>query len=411
MFEHYLKRLRRIDECAKKGARVLVRIDINSPLGPCREILDDYRVQAHAKTVRYLAERGARVVVLAHQGRPGRDDFASLEKHRDLLEKYVGKEVKFIDDVMGPAARNAITKLEPGEILLLDNVRFVSEEVIEKRMEAQVDTYLVKRLAPLFDYFVFDGFAVAHRAQPSVVGFPQVLPSCMGLVLESELRALAEIERMRDTAVLVVGGAKVPETLRALEEALERNTFRKILVGGLVGVVFIAARYGFVTTALRSMVESYGLLSYVDYARKLLERWGERIEIPADVAISVDGTRIDVDVFSISSEVMDVGSTTIRNYIDIVRRNQVIVFSGPLGYIESDMFIKGTATLMMEAVSVGKRVVIGGGHTIAAARKLGIVDKLFHVSTGGRAFLEALVGKNLPALRALEVSTERFWGA
>ncbi len=411
MFEHYLKRLRRIDECAKKGARVLVRIDINSPLGPCREILDDYRVQAHAKTVRYLAERGARVVVLAHQGRPGRDDFASLEKHRDLLEKYVGKEVKFIDDVMGPAARNAITKLEPGEILLLDNVRFVSEEVIEKRMEAQVDTYLVKRLAPLFDYFVFDGFAVAHRAQPSVVGFPQVLPSCMGLVLESELRALAEIERMRDTAVLVVGGAKVPETLRALEEALERNTFRKILVGGLVGVVFIAARYGFVTTALRSMVESYGLLSYVDYARKLLERWGERIEIPADVAISVDGTRIDVDVFSISSEVMDVGSTTIRNYIDIVRRNQVIVFSGPLGYIESDMFIKGTATLMMEAVSAGKRVVIGGGHTIAAARKLGIVDKLFHVSTGGRAFLEALVGKNLPALRALEVSTERFWGA
>jgi len=410
MFEHYLATLKRIDCCAEEGATVIVRIDINSPLSPSGEIMDDFRIQAHAETVRFLAERGARVVVLAHQGRPGRDDFTSLEKHRDLLQKYVEREVRFVDDVMGPAAREAIRSLKPGEILLLDNVRFVSEEVIERRMELQARTYLVRRLSPLAKYFVFDGFAVAHRAQPSVVGFPQVLPSCMGIVLERELRALSTIESSRASATLVAGGAKVPETLRAMEEALAKNLFSKILVGGLVGAVFIAAKYGFVSAALRRMLEGYGLLSFVDYAKKMLSSWGDRIEVPSDVAIEVDGSRIDVDVYSISGEIMDIGSTTIRNYSDIVRRSDVVVFSGPLGYIERDVFMKGTATLLSDAVNYGKKVIIGGGHTIAAARKLGLFDKLFHVSTGGRAFLEALVGKDLPALKALEISAKRFWG-
>ncbi len=410
MFERYLETLKRIDCCAEEGATVLVRIDINSPLSPSGDILDDYRIQAHAETIRYLAERNAKVVILAHQGRPGRDDFTSLERHREILEKYVGREVKFVDDVMGPAAREAIKGLKPGEILLLDNVRFVSEEVIERRMELQSRTYLVRRLSPLANYFVFDGFAVAHRAQPSVVGFPQVLPSCMGLVLERELRALATIEGSRSSATLIVGGAKVPETLRAIEEALSKNLFSKVLVGGLVGAVFIAAKYGFVSSALRAMLEGYGLLSLVDYAKKLLDSWGDRIEVPCDVAIEAGGARIDVDVYSISGEIMDVGSTTIRMYSDIVRKSEVVVFSGPLGYIERDVFMKGTSTLLTDALSYGKKVIVGGGHTIAVARRLGVIDKLFHVSTGGRAFLEALVGKELPALRALELSTRRFWG-
>jgi len=364
----------------------------------------------HAKTLKYLADRGLRVVVLAHQGRPGHEDFTSLDQHCKLLEKYVGREVKFVDDVMGPTAREAIKSLEPGEILLLDNVRFVSEEITERRLELQANTYLVRRLAPLFDYFIFDGFAVAHRAQPSVVGFPLVLPSCMGLVLESELRALAEIEKFSREAVLVVGGAKVPETLRALEEALARGVFRKILVGGLVGIVFIAARYGLVTPALRSMIESFGLLSYVDYAKKILAKWDENIEIPRDVAIEVNGSRIDVDVFSISSEVMDLGSTSIRVFSDVIRESRIVVFTGPLGYIESDAYVKGTVTLLSEAIVGRKKVVIGGGHTIAIARRAHLLDKVFHVSTGGRAFLEALVGRDLPALRALEISAKRFWG-
>jgi len=410
VFKEYLEKLKRIDHCAKDGARVLLRIDINAPIDPkTKEILDDYRFRAHAKTIQYLIKANTRLVILAHQGRPGRNDFVSLEKHREILEKYVGHPIKFVDDVMGPTAREMIKSLKPGEVLLLDNVRFVSEEVIERRIEAQTETYLVRKLAPLFDYFVFDGFAVAHRSQPSVVGFPLVLPSCMGIVLENELQALTNIEKACGDAILVAGGAKVQETLRAIEEALEKNVFKRILVGGLLGVVFIVAKYGFITVDLKKMLEGYGLLSYVDYARKILEKWSERIELPSDVAIDVEGSRMDVDVYSISNEVMDIGSTTIRSFIDELRKTEIVVFSGPLGYIERDIFTKGTATLLREAISMGKKVILGGGHTIALARRIGLIDRLDHVSTGGRAFLDALVGRDLPALRALEISVQKFW--
>ncbi len=408
MFTEYLKEIKNIKYCAKEGARVLVRIDINSPLDPkTKEILDDYRFQAHAKTIDYLVKSRCRVVILAHQGRPGREDFTSLEKHKKVLEKYLGYSIDFIDDIMGPSARERIKSLKPGEVLLLDNVRFISEEVIERKIEAQANTYLVRKLAPLFDYFVFDGFAVAHRAQPSVVGFPLVLPSCMGLVLEDELKSLAEIEQSKGKAVLVAGGAKVPETLRALEEALRKSLFSKILVGGLLGVVFIAAKYGFLTSELKRMIENYGLLSYVDYAKTLLNNYGESIEVPADVAINVEGCRIDVDVYSISNDIMDIGSITIRNYIDKIREAEIVVFSGPLGYIEDDNFIKGTATLLQESISMNKKVIIAGGHTIALARKIRLINKVTHVSTGGRAFLESIVGRDLPALRALKMSCSK----
>ncbi len=390
----------------------MLRVDINVPIDPSTgRILDDYRIRAHAETVKYLLDHGTAVVIIAHQGRPGREDFTSLEKHREVLERYVGSEVKFVEDVMGPAAREAIAKLRPGEALLLDNVRFVSEEVIERRPELQAKTFLVRRLAPYFNYFVFDGFAVAHRSQPSVVGFPLVLPSCMGLVLERELRALSLVEELRSRALLVVGGAKVLESLRAIEEAMERGTFSKVLVGGLVGVVMAVARYGIVTSELRKMLESYGLLSCVDYARKILERWSDRIEIPQDFAIEVEGSRIDVDIYSVSSEVMDVGSTTVRIFEEVMKNYEVVVFSGPLGYIERREFLKGTATLLRRAIEMGRKVIVGGGHTVAVVRMLGLEDRVFHVSTGGRAFLETLVGRELPALRALELSKKLFWGA
>lgn len=410
MFERYLAKLKDIRYCAEKGARVLVRIDINSPIGRRGEVLDDFRIQRHSKTLRWLAEQGARVVAMSHQGRPGQDDFTSLEKHRDLLEKYMGMEVKFVDDVMGPAAREAIKSLAPGEVLLLDNTRFISEEIIERKLELQTETHLVKKLAPLFNYFVFDGFAVAHRAQPSVVGFPQVLPSCMGMVLEDELRALAEIEKAGGSAVLVAGGAKIPETLRLVGEALEKKLFGKVLTGGLLGLVFIAARHGFVTPALKSTLESYGLLSYVDQARRIMEKWGSCIEIPVDVAIDIEGERIEVDVFSISGEVKDVGSSSVRAFADALRAFDVAVFTGPLGYIESEAFTKASAALLDEAVELNKKVIIGGGHTVALARRIGVLERVFHASTGGRAFLEALVYGDLPALRALEISAEKFWG-
>ena len=178
-----------INLCLK--GRVLVRVDMNVPMDKAGEkILDDYRIEAHSKTIKYLVDSGLPVVVITHQGRPGEPDFTSLEKHVEVLTKYLGIDVRFVDDVMGPKAREEISRLRPGEVLMLDNVRFVSEELIEGEPQRLANTYLVRKLAPLFDYFVLDAFATAHRSQPSIVGFPYVLPSCMGLVMEREITAL-----------------------------------------------------------------------------------------------------------------------------------------------------------------------------------------------------------------------------
>jgi len=411
MYEKYLSMLKGVEYCAKPNAYVLVRIDINSPIDASTgRIIDDYRFKAHAKTIRYLVENKARVVVISHQGRPGRSDFTSLEVHRKVLEKHVGYPVEFIDDVMGPAARRAIRELKPGEVLLLDNVRFVSEEVIERKMEVQANTYIVRRLAPLFDYFIFDAFATAHRSQPTIVGFPLVLPSCIGLVMREELESLIKLRELGgEDSVLVVGGAKVPETIRAVKEVLKHGIAGKVLVGGVVGVVFVVAKYGHITPALRRMLEEYGLISYVNYAERILREYPDRIIVPIDVAVDIKGSRIDVDVYSINDVIMDIGARTIGMFLKAIRASKSIILSGPLGYIEDNRFIQGTKSILEEAVSLGKYTIISGGHTIAIARKLNLIDKVSHISTGGRAFLEALISPDLPALKALEVSTKKFW--
>ncbi|MEM0320473.1 MAG: phosphoglycerate kinase, partial [Candidatus Nezhaarchaeales archaeon] len=197
-----------LDDVYLESKRVLVRVDINSPIGPGGRILDENRIKEASITLRELKD--SKVVVMSHQGRPGKSDFVSLEKHAAILEKYVGRSVKFIDDLMGPAARSEILKLEDGDILLLENTRLYSEEVIEAPIEDCAKTFLVQKLSPLFDLFVNDAFPAAHRSQPSLVGFAYVLPSAAGRLVERELKALREIApRLKRPIVYILGGAEV----------------------------------------------------------------------------------------------------------------------------------------------------------------------------------------------------------
>jgi len=411
-YAFYLSAIPTMEKCSSRNSVVLVRIDINSPIDPTSSrLLDDYRLESHAETIRELSNAGSKVVVLAHQGRPGQEDFTSLELHLPYLEKYVGRTINFIDDVAGPAAREAIKSLKPGEILLLNNVRLLSEEVIERRIELQSKTYLVSRLAPCANYFVFDAFATAHRSQPSVVGFPLLLPSCLGRVMQRELNALAKLEGMRgEGVVLIAGGAKVQETIRAVESVLSRNLAEYVLVGGLTGVTFVIGKYGKLSAGLRKYAEDMGLLPHVDRARALLEKFKERLILPIDFGVLVNNSRVDVDVLSANGPVYDIGGGTERLFLDYMRSAKAIIFSGPLGYIEDERFSRGTMNLMRYAVEMGKYVVIGGGHTVAVARRMGIMGRIGHVSTGGRAFIQALGGEEMPALQALLISSKKFWG-
>lgn len=400
MLEQALSIIPDMSKCLIQNKKIILRIDINSPIKN-NKILDDYRLRAHAKTLAILSDHGTRTVVLAHQGRPGQDDFTSLAVHRELLEKYSGRPVAFIEDVIGPAALKAVDELRPGEILLLENVRILSEELVEGPPEKQANTWLVKKLAPRADYFVFDGFAVAHRSQPSVVGFPMVMPSCMGHVMERELSALSEIWRNRKRTLVVVGGAKVPESLRAIKEVLDKGLADRVLVGGLIALVLLAAKTR-PSPPVRAFLEDAGLISEVEKAKAVLENYGDFIVLPEDFKTKA-GDMASTDLRELPG---DIGDATAEKFAEIMKDYEYVVVTGPMGKIEDPEFFEGTRRVL-EAAS-RRRGIIGGGHTILAAEKAGVAEKMFHISTGGRAFLMALT-EELPAVNALIKSAEKFW--
>jgi phosphoglycerate kinase (EC 2.7.2.3) len=272
-----------LDDVNAFNKKILLRIDINSPVDKkTGKLLDDSRIKAHAYTVKNLLERDNAIVILSHQGRPGDDDFISLQQHAELLSKYIGTNVEFIEDIIGPYAIEKVKKIEKGQIYLLENVRLVSEELIEAPPAQHAKTFLVRKLSPLFDIYVNDAFAAAHRSQPSLVGFPIVLPSAAGKVMEKEVSALAKIFNPEDSPkIFVLGGGKVSDTLKIIEHLAKNRVADRILTGGLVAELFAAAKGINLGKANMQVLESKGLLSLIPRARKLLLS-GAPIEIPVD---------------------------------------------------------------------------------------------------------------------------------
>ncbi len=390
-----------INMCSK--GRVLVRVDMNVPIDKnTGEILDEYRIEAHSRTIKHLVDSGLPVVVVTHQGRPGDAEFVSLEKHAQILSKYLGMNVRFIDDVMGPKAREEISKLRPGEVIMLDNLRFVSEEIIEGEPQKLAGTYLVTRLAPLFNHFILDAFATAHRSQPSIVGFPYVLPSCMGLVMESEVNALSKVLNARGVlTVLIAGGAKVPETVKTIKTLLSKGLISKVLLGGLVGQLFLALEHG--NNKLMSNIK-VGQETIND-ALEVMKVFGDNVVLPVDAVQSDDKV---VEPGNAQS-MLDIGPATIEIFNKHLMSADVAIMTGPLGLVEMERYSRGTREVFRSMVDNAQFTVIGGGHTIMSARKFGLINRISHVSTGGRAFIQFLADPHLPGIKALELSRSRFW--
>jgi phosphoglycerate kinase len=394
-----------------KGSKILLRIDINSPIDPASgKILDDSRIKAHSPTIRELLERRAAVVIMSHQGRPGSDDFVSLEEHAKLLEKYVGHPIKFIDDVIGPSARNAIKKLEPGEALLLDNTRLISEEIIEATPEKHAKGIFVRRLAPLFNYYVNDAFATAHRSQPSIVGFPLHLPSAAGRVMERELEALAKLYKAEERPrVFVLGGGKVHDTLRILEHIHANNIADRVLLTGLIAELFLVAKGIDIGEENKKLLEAKGILPLIPRARRLLLR-GLPVETPVDFKTLVgDEVRVE-PVGNIKGVIRDIGPQTVKAYAEIMREARLIVMRGPAGVIEDPRFREGSLELVKAALNSDAYLIVGGGHLNSIIAELKAYDRPnLHVSTGGGALLLFLAGEELPGLSALVASAKKFF--
>lgn len=397
----------RMDDFDLENKTVLLRVDINIPLDPSTlQVLDDTRIRAISQTLSNLRE--SKVVLVSHQSRPGRADFTSLEPHARRLQRYCSQRVKFVEDIFGPSARQEIRQLQSGEILVLDNLRFCAEENVDCPPEAAAKTHLVRRLAPLFDYFINDAFGTAHRSQPSLIGFTEVLPTIAGRLMEKELDAFNTVLlKSARPSVFVLGGAKVEDKLPVMEHILRNSRADKILLGGVPGKVFLKARG--IRLGPKNEEEMKGLEMCVEQAKTTLNGFPDHIEMPIDLAVLRNEKRLEVTPkeLPVDESILDIGHRTTSRYVEVISKAKTVVANGPLGVFEKNGFDYGTRSTLEAIGKCDGYTVIGGGHLVGLASMIGIEDQFSHLSTAGGAMLSLLAGERLPVIDALERAAER----
>ncbi len=407
-----MPRILTIDDFDFKGKTALVRVDFNSPIDPeTKKVLDNARIKAHGEsTIKELSMKGAKVVILAHQGRPGDPDFTSLKEHATILGKILDKPVQYVDDLFGEKAQKAIKKLRNGEILVLDNVRNFADEQKKGTPEEHAKTELVRKLAPLVNVFVNDAFAAAHRSHVSIVGFTTVLPSVAGRIMEREVKALSKVlHNPEKPCVYVLGGAKADDALKISQYVLNNKIADHVLTGGVVGNLFLVAKGIDLSGPNAEFLKKKELVQFVPGIEELMRAYPTSIEVPLDLAMEADGKRIEILVSKLPTKypLCDIGSETVKKYSGIIKGAKSIVVSGPMGVFENKQFIYGTARVLEAIASSRAFSLVGGGHSIAAVEKLGLSKKMSYISTAGGALIEFLMGEQLPGIVALEKAASR----
>jgi phosphoglycerate kinase len=390
--------MRTLDALDVRGKRVLVRVDYNVPLDKAGQITDDTRIRATLPTIRTLLERGAAVVLMSHLGRPRgkpRPEM-SLRPAADHLAHLLGQPVAMLDDCVGPAVETAVKALRPGQVAMLENLRFHAEE------EAN-DPAFAAQLAALGDAYVNDAFGAAHRAHASTEGVAHRLPAAAGLLMQAEVEALSRVlAHPEPPVVTVLGGAKISDKIGVIENLMRlTDTF---LIGGGMANTFLKAQGIAIGT---SLVED----DNVAEARRLLEASsGERttIALPVDVVVAksfaanAPHRTVLVDQVGADEMILDIGPETARRYGEVVAGARTIIWNGPMGVFEMEPFAAGTRAVAEAVASSGAFSLVGGGDSVAALEQANLADRISHVSTGGGASLEFLEGQTLPGVKVLE---------
>ncbi len=390
--------IRTIKDLDVKGKRVFVRVDFNVPLNESKVITDDTRIRAAVPTINYLMEQGAKVILASHLGRPkGQvNEKYSLAPVAEKLGQILGKNVFFAKDCIGDEAQKVVSGLSGGDVALLENLRFHPEE--EKN-----EAGFVKELAALADVYVNDAFGTAHRAHASTAGVAGQLPGAAGFLMEKEVEYLGKaLTNPVKPFMAIIGGAKVSDKIGVIENLLDKVD--TLVIGGGMANTFLKAE-GFKMG--KSLVEE----DKVKLAKETLDKAsakGVKVLLPNDLvvaeSVSPDSPHRIVarDQIPESWAAVDIGPESARLFADEVRKANTIVWNGPMGVFEMEPFAKGTEAVAKGVAESDGTSIVGGGDSVAAVKKMGVAEKVSHISTGGGASLEFLEGKELPGIKALE---------
>src|SRR3989344_7559926 len=376
--------MRSVKEANVKGKRILVRVDFNVPLKKGK-VVSDKRIREALPTIKFLLAKKAKVILISHLGRPDGQhiDTLSLAPVAKALQRLLKKEMQFLPDTIGMQIKDAINQLKPGEIALLENVRFYAEE-------EQNNPEFAGYLAELGELYVNDAFATCHRSNSSVDAITKLLPSYAGFLLEKELKKLTPLlKNPKRPFVLLLGGAKVKDKLPLIEKMIK--TVDAILIGGAMMFTFLAAQG-------KEIGESLCEPEFFETARKLLH--SKKIILPLDV--STNKGIVSCDKMKKGMKGLDIGPETEEAYVAIVKEAKTVFWNGPMGLIEQKSFAHGTIAIAKALAKAKAITLIGGGDTLEIIEKLKLEKKYTHLSTGGGATLEFLSGKNLPGLAALD---------
>lgn len=397
--------MKTIDDLDVNGKAIVIRVDINSPVEKeSGNIVLNPRILSHARTIKELSQKGAKVVVIAHQGRKGDDDFMHLKGHAQVLSDVIRHPITFIDEIIGPRAKAAIQNMKGGDIVLLENVRFLDDETCENVEEAAI----VREIAPLADYFFLDALSVAHRGHASVVGFTKKVPSAAGRVLKEEIDALEKINDSTDVT-FVFGGSKPEDSMGIMKKWLEKGKIKCALLGGVIGILFLYASGANVGKS-EEFIKSKVKPEYIAEAKAALAKYGDRIMLPVDVGLNIEGKRVDCELGDkriSDGEIFDIGPKTAAQFKEAITKSKIIMINGPMGVYEIEEFSNGTREVLGSIACCTNFSIVGGGHTITAIEKFGINKSQFsYISLSGKALIEYLSGKELIGIKALKDSAK-----